>query len=439
MSNVQDQSLGLPAPALSTSGAKTGVLGDVQNKGTITFPWRRAAKYAVGIALLAVGALTAYQNILIRTSREAVINGRILVIRAPMDGVITVAASTPGSAVQAGASLGQIQDPRPDDARVFELQQEAAATQRERDSLVRRLTDLERARNEADAQADAYRIGRVQQDELRVEQAQADLAAAMAREADAVAAVRRGDALHGRGFQSDEANEQARHAQEIAQQATIAARKALDALQVELQAARAGTYLGDNYNDVPSSFQRARELAVRIDEARAALDQLVRKAETISVELAAEQKRLAVRTVATLTTPISGNLWTMPAASGEYVRKGQDLLTVLDCSTLMVTASVSDRDYNELQVGDPVRFRVAGTGREYTGSILKLGLTSTGASFAISPEEHRYQLAIRLPELASSSDDNCAVGRTGEVIFEKGGEGFLARFIGTLRRSFRFS
>src|SRR5579864_6018478 len=86
--------------------------------------------------------------------------------------------------------------PRPDDARVFELQQQAAATQRERDSLERRLTDLERARSEADAQADAYRIGRVHQDELRVEQAQADLASAMAREADAVAAARRGDALH---------------------------------------------------------------------------------------------------------------------------------------------------------------------------------------------------------------------------------------------------
>src|SRR5579864_989746 len=439
MSNVQDQSLGLPAPALVKSGAEAGVLGDVADKGTIAFPWRRVAKYGVGVALLAVGALTAYQNILIRTSRDAVINGRILVIRAPMDGIVTVAASAPGSAVQAGTSLGEIEDPRPDDARVFELQQQAAATQRERDSLVRRLTDLERARSEADAQADAYRIGRVHQDELRVEQAQADLASAMAREADAVAAARRGDALHTRGFQSDEGNELARHGQEIAQQATIAARKALDALQVELEAARTGTYLGDNYNDVPSSFQRARELAVRIDEARAALDQLVRKAETISVELAAEQKRLAARTVATLATPISGNLWTMQAASGEYVRKGQDLLTVLDCSTLMVTASVSDRDYNQLQVGDPVRFRVAGTGRESTGSISKLGLTSTAASFAISPEDHRYQLAIKLPELAGSNDDNCAVGRTGEVIFEKGGEGFLARFIGTLRRSFHLS
>ena len=43
------------------------------------------------------------------------------------------------------------------------------------------------------------------------------------------------------------------------------------------------------------------------------------------------------------------------------MRKGQGILTVLDCSTVMVTASVSERDYNELYLGEPVRFRVSGT------------------------------------------------------------------------------
>jgi hypothetical protein len=38
--------------------------------------------------------------------------------------------------------------------------------------------------------------------------------------------------------------------------------KWLDALAVELDAALNGTYLGDNDNDVPSSFQHAPEAAV---------------------------------------------------------------------------------------------------------------------------------------------------------------------------------
>ena len=115
------------------------------------------------------------------------------------------------------------------------------------------------------------------------------------------------------------------------------------------------------------------------------LEQLARKQETLAAELATEQKRLAARSTASLAAPIDGNLWTVHAASGEYVRKGQELFTVLDCSTLVVTASVSERDYNEMRLGDPVRFRVSGSNREYSGTITKLGLTSTGRSFGGSP------------------------------------------------------
>jgi multidrug resistance efflux pump len=401
--------------------------------------WRRVAKYGVGALLIAIGAVSTYQNVLVRTSREAVINGRVVVIRAPMDGFVTTTVSTPGSAVTAGAAIGHIADPQADDARSFALQQEASATQRERDAMLRRLADLERARREADAQAEAYRLGRVQQDELRIEETEANLAAAMAREANAASAVQRGAALHLRGFQSDEAYERALHAQEIARYETIAARKRLDSLRAELQAARVGTYLGDNYNDVPSSFQRARELVVRIEETSGVLDQLARKAEAVTAQLAAERERFTARAMAALTVPISGNLWTMPAVSGEYVRKGQDLLTVVDCSTAMVTAAVTDREFNELRLGDPVRFRIAGTTREYAGSIAKLGLASTGGTFAISPEEHRHQLAVNVPELKYSPDDACAVGRTGEVVFEGRGSGNTARIVALLRRSLGLS
>ncbi|MBV9967489.1 MAG: HlyD family efflux transporter periplasmic adaptor subunit [Alphaproteobacteria bacterium] len=382
---------------------------------------------------MAIGAATTYQQVVVRVSREAVINARVATIRAPMDGIIKTASAIPGRAVQAGASIGDIEDPNADDARVFQLQQDIRAGEREHDALARRLSDLRQSRSEADAQAEAYRIGRVAQDELRVEETRASLAAALARQEDAIAAERRGAALHSRGYMADAAYERALHAREVAQQDTIAARKRLDALTVELQAARNGTYLGDNYNDVPSSFQRSRELTVRIEETEATLDQVARKQETLAAELTAERKRLAARSSASLSAPIEGNLWTVQAASGEYVRKGQELFTVLDCSTVAVTASVSERDYNELRLGDPVRFRVAGSNREYSGTISKLGLTSSGRSFAIAPEERHHQVAIQLLHLQDSDSDRCAVGRTGEVVFESRGQASAGRLVEGLR------
>jgi multidrug resistance efflux pump len=401
--------------------------------GTHTIPWRRYSKFALGAALIAIAAATTYQQVLVRVSREAVINARVATIRAPMDGIVRTASAAPGRAVQAGAPIGDIEDPTADDARVFQLQQDLHATEREHDVLAQRLADLRHARTEADDQADAYRIGRVQQDQLRVEETRANFTAAMARQSDAIAAERRGAALNARGYMANSAYESALHAREVAQQDVIAARKRLDALTVELEAARRGTYLGDNYNDVPSSFQRARELTLRVEETDAALQQLVRKQETLAVEIAAEQKRFAARSSARLAAPIDGNLWNVQAASGEYVRKGQELFTIVDCSTLVVTASVSERDYNELRLGDPVRFRVFGSNREYSGTISKLGLTSTGRSFAIPPEERRHQVAVQLPGLQDSDSDRCAVGRTGEVVFGQHGNELGARLVEGLR------
>lgn len=105
---------------------------------------------------------------------------------------------------------------------------------------------------------------------------------------------------------------------------------------LELEAARNGTYLADNYNDVPSSFQRARELAVRIDETRATLDESQQKQTNLATQLTAERERLRARSSVALSVPIDGNLWTVQAAAGEFVRKGQQLFTVLDCATVVV-------------------------------------------------------------------------------------------------------
>ena len=401
--------------------------------GARNLPWGRLLKFGAGAALLAVGALTTYQQIVVRVSREAVMNARVVSIRAPMDGIVKAAAGAPGTAVHSGMAIGQVEDPTPDDARSFQLQLDLNATERDHAAQSRRLADLVQARREANDQAEAYRLGRVRQTELRIEEARAGIAAAAARENEATAAASRGAALHAHGYIADAAFERLTHAREVAHQEAIATKKRLDTLAVELESARNGTYLGYNYNDVPSSVQRARELSVRIDETKASLDQLVQKEATVSVQLAAERKRLEARSSAALTAPIDGNLWTVQASAGEYVRKGQELFTMVDCSSVVVTASVSERDYNELRLGEAVRFRVAGTGREYKGRIAKLGLTSTGRSFAISPEERRHQVAVQLFDIPAGESDSCAVGRTGEIVFEGNGHGRVARAVESFR------
>ena len=104
-----------------------------------------------GAVLLSIGALTAYQHIIVRVSREAVINARIATIRAPMDGILKSGSVAPGRTVQAGARIGDIEDPTADNSRVFQLQQDVHSTERESGSLLRRLADLRQSRLKAEA------------------------------------------------------------------------------------------------------------------------------------------------------------------------------------------------------------------------------------------------------------------------------------------------
>jgi multidrug efflux pump subunit AcrA (membrane-fusion protein) len=164
---------------------------------------------------------------------------------------------------------------------------------------------------------------------------------------------------------------------------------------------------------------------LRITETQTAFDEKRLKAEAQQSQLAAERERLAAHSRAILAAPVKGQLWTIQAAPGEFVRKGQEILTVLDCATVIVTASVSERNYNELHLGDPVRFRVSGTDRDYAGRIVKLGSTTT---FAIPFDPGSHQIVVAVPKLSASPEDGCAVGRTGEVTFEDAGRSFTERF-----------
>ena len=148
--------------------AKRPRSADLAGAGKRTVSRRRFAKFIFGAVLLAAAVLTFYQQLVVRVSRDAVINARLAVIRAPIDGIATAAVTIPGSGIKAGEAVGRVEDPLADDARLAQLQREASATELERDSLTRRLTDLERARGEAEAQAEAYRLGRVRQLELRI-------------------------------------------------------------------------------------------------------------------------------------------------------------------------------------------------------------------------------------------------------------------------------
>ena len=192
-------------------------------------------------------------------------------------------------------------------------------------------------------------------------------------------------------------------------------------MEVELSALRKGVYIGDNYNDRPQSLQRADEIGLKLSEVTADISHREARLATLRAELAGEKDRYAERAAATLVAPVRGSIWEIMTAPGETVVRGQDLVRVLDCSGVVVTATVGETAYNQLRIGDAARFRFRGASKDHQGRIVGLtGVATAPANLAIQPSalaKEPYRVTVALPELARA--ERCNVGRTGRVTFGK--------------------
>ncbi|HSK38529.1 MAG TPA: HlyD family efflux transporter periplasmic adaptor subunit [Arenibaculum sp.] len=390
-------------------------------------------KVTGGLVLVGVGGFILIDEGVSAVSSEAVVNARVAVVRAPIDGRLRLEPRTVGQRVRAGTSLGSLTDERADEARVLDLERIAEQLEGEIVRLRAQTAAIESSRINLDARAKSYHEGRIRQLRAQVDEAVAITAAAEARVRDSDAALIRAKALKTRGYRSDAALDQVTATNSVAMLELKAASARVERLRIELAAAMTGTFLGDSYNDTPYSSQRIQELDLRLDELRAEIAERQRRLDKVRDQIAVERQRFARMYMAFLDSPVTGTVWEAPLGDGEYARKGQDVLRLLDCSTTIVTAGVGERDYNNLRVGDRARFRLSGTSRVFDATVLRLagsGAAAVYANLAVAPgPKHleRFDVALEVPGLVADPEAGCAVGRTGKVVLSGGWRDLGAR------------
>ncbi len=381
---------------------------------------RRMVKAALGLLItVAVGYMPA-QRFLELSSTEAVVNARVVTLRAPIDGRIEVASALPeaGSAVAANTVLLRMVNPRADRGRLDDVRRLKDSVESERDGIAARLALLRGQYADLREQTRYFQAGRVRQLEAQVASMESDIAGARATRTEADATLGRTTALMQSGSTTRAALDRAQRDQRVAEQAETTLQRRLLAVQVELEAARQGKFVGDSYNDRPSSMLHADEVALRIGELEADLrirdERLVRLAASEREETA----RYAQLSEAELAAPVSGNLWEIMTTPGEDVRAGREVLRILDCSHMLVTAVVSEKTFASLRPGSPARFRPLGESTDYAGKVIQLtGLAAPTDNLAIMTSaltRDLYRVIVSVPELKTPG---CAVGRSGRVTF----------------------
>ncbi len=381
---------------------------------------RRLAKIALGLLLVGLLGWEPLRAMLKTTSVEALVNARVETIRSPIEGIV---ASVPDGVQDWNASGPaprlRIVDPLADHARLDDLRRQHQALESEERMLARQSELASAALRTLDTQIEKFRDGRLRLLDARLAAQTAEHESAAAKASQAAAAKRRVDELRKTGTSTAAEGDRTLYEWVAANSAETAAQRRLDETRVERDAIAQGVFIGDSYNDRPSSEQRAAELRLRVGELDAQAVAVRSQMKVLGDQIAEEEARFRERSEVLLDLPASGRVWEMLTGPGERVAKGQDLIRVLDCSRPLVSANVDESVYDQLEIGGRATFRPSQPGDKlYDGVIVNLtGAAAASGNLAIPPATMRKTSFYVTVALVGMKGGGCSIGRTGTVTF----------------------
>jgi multidrug resistance efflux pump len=329
-----------------------------------------------------------------------------------------------------GAVLATVTNELVDDSNVHELQQKFAVTQAERDSLVDQKSRLEAVRVRLTGGATKYQSRRVEQLNDMLAQARAKAEGERVREEQAASRFHRAEQLRESGLIAEQELEEATRDKAVSERAVQEAEAGLRALTTSLESTRDGTNL-DTTTDKPYSRQRLDDVELRLVEVSAELAERERQAAALAAQLEIETTRLQRRSQAQLVSPFRGRLWHTFVNTGEYITAGKDLFELIDCSRLLVTALVNERNYRRLRIGTEATFSFLNSKATYAGRVVQLPGRFDAGRFENQQDvvlaqamdsaidvAQQYTVVLAVPDLANAATDSCEIGQLGEVHFD---------------------
>ncbi|WP_297758214.1 HlyD family secretion protein [Thermosynechococcus sp.] len=397
--------------------------------------------FAAGCGILAFAGLFLYRHLTTVRSRDAVINGVIVNVRAPEEGTLVKLQAQVGDFVEpTAAPLALIENDYVSQGNLKEVEKWLQRRRGELAAAQAKLAELQKLL--ASAQRDERNQHRleVEQTNRQVAAAQAELAAAKAKLADAKARYQlaqinyqRFSQLARQGAvpqaQADAAltELQQSQAQVTARQRDVeAAARTVEALKADARAAALGLTLRNTRSNYDPRL-RLQELQIQIGEQQAIVRGIQREIAAQQGQVAQAQREVAQRKVVKVTAPIAGYVWRVDARLGMFLGKGDQILQLLDCGRRWIDVFVDEQSLGLIHPGTRAKIQLYGSqGKILWGKVANirsgLGRLNPGDDQVIPiPENYPRQSQVRV-ELDSDKDwgeDNfCYVGYTARVTFQ---------------------
>jgi multidrug resistance efflux pump len=380
----------------------------------------RVSGRTFGLVIVAVIGLTALAKVPEIPGVEGVVNARVVTLRAPISGEVGAGAMQLdfGTSIARGDLLFRVANRGADHSRVDDLTRQIEQLAEERPGIANRLGNARALLKLLTEQTHLFIEARIIQLEVRQDEFGAEVAVAQARNRQARTSLDRFTTLASKGWVSRAQLDLAERDASVAEKMEAVAQKRFEAASIELGAARRGIFVGISNNDRPRYMQRTDELVQQVSTLAQTLDEHDQRLVRLNRELAKEKVRYNSLSAADIIAPAEGSVWEILTVPEEQVRVGQDLVRVLDCGQVVVTAIVDKGVYNGLQVGSSVQFQPRGMREDLPGTVVRLRDASPNLAIQPSaPVQGGYHVMVAVPKLAERH--SCVVGLTGRVSFNE--------------------
>jgi hypothetical protein len=384
----------------------------------------RGLKLFAGIGAVGFGMWAMAGSFASSDGAPAVVSGQTAIIRAVQDGYTSLDGLRRGSSVHKGDEIGTLLL-SPTGENNSNKSMTLVQTRGRVDAIEAEVATLQGQIRDLQERTKKNRVARIDDLNSKLEQANTNLEAARAKEAAANAILERQQKVFSIGWTVKSTVEAAKSTADAAKLDRNAAEKQIATLQVELSAARDGTFLQDAYNDAAYSQQRADQLKLRVADLQAEAQQqnhLLKLLEGDVRQLNASGRDAASDFSVPILSPASGIVWSV-INGGQYVRAGDEIARVIDCSELSANATVSAREYAAIKDGDRAVFRQQDQKRPWKGTVAWAGVPASNESAASIPatiapglNNLQYSVIVSLDDVSNAT--NCPAGKFGRVVFE---------------------
>jgi multidrug resistance efflux pump len=362
------------------------------------------------------------------TSEDAVINGSLTDIKAPETGVVSQLPVNTGDTSTLGKPLFKLQNVRVSQLQAQSMQtklsQQKLQLERAEVQLNQQIRLLETASTDKNAQYDLENVEAQQ----FVERIASDLRGAEARYRLAQLNHQRFQFLRAEGAIAQANLDTATIELEQRRAEADSLRNQLEAMQANRQAVQAGLTLTRTRSSSDPRL-RLEELQMQIADQRQVVETLKQSIRDAEAELAQATTDLENQQAAVVSAPAQGVIWRLVVKEGTFVKQGEHLGQMLDCSKRWVDAFVDEQALRSLQPGTPATITLYGADAKVLQGRVSMirpgsGRLTAGEDIAAIPAAANLprKAQVRV-ELDPSSDRGgsgmfCYVGYTGRVNFQ---------------------